>query len=262
MIQQTGKLEESQFLKVTGLSFNEMETRLARYVRQRVFRRVSLGDISLPEEGHLQLRQGYEGEESLILGRVRLATRGPSEAAGYILHANRQLQSSAESAASVGFLDYRNENFKEADRFFTEALVRGTESPSHYLYAALSKMRIRNPHGILSYRNLGKVETEVLMDLLIRARELGESRPLLYQTVARVGLNSILRPSDNQLSLLEEGVSRFQNDPTLGYYLALLLDRRGHSEEAKRLFDHYASFELDYETRLIFEPVLLGADNS
>jgi hypothetical protein len=91
------------------------------------------------------------------------------------------------------------------------------------------------------------------MKLLFKARELGESRPELYQTIGRVWINSSTTLTEGNLAVIFEGSRLHRDDARIGLYLCLLMDRIGETENAKKLIDYYKSKELRSDERRNFE---------
>lgn len=163
-------LTEDRFIDIVGINYKEMEKRLDRYIRTG---RYYMSKPDRPEiEGtdNLDLRSGKPGEENLVIGSILLSTRGPSAGAGYILSAYKELPDSSDASAYMGYLNYKNENSREADHYFSEAIERGSDSPATYLWNAIARLRTLNPQGSVNQRSLDIETTVKLMRLLFKAR--------------------------------------------------------------------------------------------
>lgn len=246
-------VSEETFSSIFGVQYDEMEKRIKSYIRSGKYYMTKPDRPEIEGTKDLDLRKGEPGEENMIIGKVRLATRGSGQSAGYLMNAYRQFPESSRAAAYMGYLDYRNGNMEEADKYLSEAVERGSESPSVFLWNAIAKMRTYDPRGNITARHLNKAQTYELLTLLFKARELGETRPELYRAIGRVWVNSSLTATDGNVRAVLEGAKLHREDAQIGLYMSMLVHRLGNKEEAQSLIDHYKSGRLKAEERKNFE---------
>jgi tetratricopeptide (TPR) repeat protein len=246
-------VSEERFIEIFGIGYQELEKRLDRYIRTGRYFMAKPDKPEIEGTDSLVLTKGVSGEDYLTIGSIRLSTRGQAAAAGYLLSAYESLPESADASAYMGYLNFRNEDYKAAAEYLSEAVEKGTDSPATHLWCAIAKYRTLNPDGSLTARNLDLKTTVEIMKLLFKARELGESRPELYQTIGRVWINSSTTLTEGNLAVIFEGSRLHRDDARIGLYLCLLMDRIGETENAKKLIDYYKSKELRSDERRNFE---------
>ena len=87
----------------------------------------------------------------------------------------------------------------------------------------------------MNYGFFGESETSRLTIALLKARELGESRPQLNQFLGNVWACSTIRTKKEDIRVIEEERKLYPNDPYIGYILALLYFEYGRFDDAARI---------------------------
>ncbi len=241
-IQSAPTLTEETYHEMTGLSFDETEIRLKTYIRSGSYRYRTIEKPRLPTGETLELSVATEGEIDLISGMLLLVTREHCDAYAHLECAYEKLTDSPKAAAYRGYYSFKQKLYDLAAESFQEAIERRSQSPSTYICYAASVLRGENRRGGIGKRNFDREETTKLVDSLLKARALGDSRAQLYQFIGEVWLNSKITARPEDLTVLVEGLRLHPADERLGYFLARL----------------YYTMELYEETRLLCRRFLEG----
>jgi tetratricopeptide (TPR) repeat protein len=255
------RVSEEKFSQIFGIGFKEMEKQLERYILNG---RYSMAVRPKPEiEGtkNLELRSGIEGEEMLPIGMVRFATRGASDAAGYLMAAYNQFPQSPDACAYYGYLDFRNEKYADAAKYLQKAVALGSVSPATHLFAGVAGVLAKNPTGNVAIRVIDGEETRELLGYLSQAQELGEYRNHLYTAIGRIWNCSTINPTKEDLTVMLEGAKLYRDDFEIAFYLTLMIYRAGGELDARKLAEFYMAKDLPGMAKRNFD-WLIGVINN
>ena len=246
-------VSEETFTETTGLSFDEVERRLKKYVRGGQHQYLRLRTPALPKDETLELTPVSEGESDLIVGMLLLATREPEEAYAPLEYASRKLPDSPKAAAYRGYYLYRQRLYPAAVEAFVEAIERGSESASTYLFHAAAILQRDNPDRLMLAGIFDREATVTLLRSLFKARELGERRAILYRNIGQVWLNSEVTAREGHIGAVAEGLRLHPDDELLGYYVSRLLFNIEKYDEARTVVRTFLEKEIPNQARQHFE---------
>ncbi len=245
-------LTEETFQDIIGLSFSETEKRLQKYFvsGRYTYRKFP---FKATTENEWEMRRASESEVDLIYGILTLKMRPPKNAYHFLDRANGSPERSPLAAAYFGYYMHRQQLWSRAKTKLKDAIDLEPNWGAPYLYYADSVLRIENPDKRNYSNRLDKESTIELLTALFKARELGESRPLLYQNIGEVWTISTLRPKTEHIAVLLEGLKQYPTDHITGFYAAALYIKIGAFEIAEKIVDNFLVSEISGSSKVKFK---------
>ena len=234
-------LTESDFKRILDLDFNTLESRLRTYVSRGKYKTITLPRKESATRLNIGFRRASRSETDLIYGSLLLNRREPVDAFPFLYRAHKGLPDSAEAAAWRGYLDIKRGEWILAKKWLEQSVDMKPNTPAPYLHYAQASLTVANPFERMSLGSFDREETYKLTKALLRARDLGESRPQLYQFFGNIWACSNLRPGNQEIQFLEEGIEMYPDDPYMGYILAHLYFEGGQIGEAARVMERSLS---------------------
>ncbi len=233
-------VDESTFLEITGIGFDEMEKRLRLYVEKGRYTQKSFPLPSDASANEFPLRNASQPEIDVALGRLLLHIRGADEALPHILRAEAS-RPDAASATALALLEIRRDNDSAAYSHFGDAIARGSNNGIVYLYRAVLEFG----ESRASSDSFNSEKTATLLTSLFKARELGVNSELLYQSIAHVWHASTVTPREAHLEVLVQGARLYPDNFRINFLLAKLYLRIGLAEKALPIMKKLLASELD-----------------
>ena len=225
-------LTESDFKRILDLDLNTLESRLRTYVSRGKYNTISLPRDESAKRLEIEFRQARPPEIDLVYGSLILNRREPEDAFPFLYRAHKGLPDSAEAEAWRGYLDIKRGEWDLAKKWLERAVNLEPNTPAPYLHYAQASLKVANPFDRMNFGAFDRDATANLTRALLKARELGESRPQLYQFFGNIWACSTVQAGEQEIRVLKEGMEMYPDDLYLGYILAHLYFENGQIDEA------------------------------
>ena len=249
---------ERVFEATVGVDYDGIERLLERYASRGRYTVRTLELLDAEERSPVALTEMSEGEVSLLMGSIRLHTRGPGDSLREIHRAYEALPDSPDAAAYRGYYALARDDFAFASKYLGEAIERGSSSPATRVNFAHAVMLARNPLNDLGPRRYDEETTRAVLSALHEARALaGSFSPELYHRFGEILLGTRRDTDLEDFSVLFEGAEMYPSDERIALYLALGLERLGEFESALEVVEKRPEEGSNGQARRLLEKVKL-----
>jgi hypothetical protein len=228
---------EDLFKQCFKMNYRQMLLEFRSYAQDTDYKSVTFKGGKLPDVPDLVLGDATEPEIGRIKGEA-LRMAGHAEAAHLTLIAPYiRGERDPELLASIGLDELESGKADRAAKFLEAAVAKKTIRARAYmelgrLWLAQAEAKPDGADGRLSADQMIHVLTP-----LFAGRMVPPPLQKSYETIAEVWSKAALKPSRDNLAVVNEGVSRFPSDTDLMYTDAVLHAQNGMKDTALKLAD-------------------------
>jgi hypothetical protein len=249
---------EAMFKECFKMSYSEMLTALRIYIGDTAYQHQQFEAKKgggLPEPAPLALRDATDAEVGRIKGEAQVL-------AGHLELAHDEMRApyargvtDGPLLASMGLLEKQRGEPVRARKFLEAAAQKQVVRPRAYLELATLRLDQAQPVSSEPAARLTAAQTQAVMQPLQTARLQQPPTPEVYELMAEVWLRSEVRPSSQDIALLNQSVMHFQRRPVLLLRTAELNVKYGDPAAARAMADFGLKLARTPEARQAFEEV-------
>jgi hypothetical protein len=229
-------ITEPMFKKIFGMSYNSMEVSLRTYVEGGLYRYVvAPKKVSFPPVPAFDLHAATDAEAGRIKGETLRLEKRYDDARIEMISPIMRKHGDARLLGSLGVLDYEEHNLVSAHKFLDEAVAARVDDPAPYI--ALARLRMEDALGNEQQSTLNPIQLRNVLTPLFAARSLNQPCVEIYSLIAEAWGRAQTAPTQENLSVLDEGLLAFPRNTDLLYKVTALKVHYGFNDEARGLVD-------------------------
>lgn len=244
--------------ELLGIGLDTLKKELTSYCRKGRYSsyRYTLEDASRSIEFEESKLSGKELD--FLIADAKLGTRGLDNATESLDTFAKAYPDAPETYTLRGYAALLSGQDAKAANLLKEAIDRGSQSAQTHLQYSGAKLRLYTQSTTFRENALDKSQTRELLTYLFKARELsGPFDEKLYQCIGEVWLSSQVRPREEHMAVLLEGLQRFPNDSQLAFYLARYYEKEKNYETAQSIHDKFYHEQLPFFLKISYQQLAL-----
>lgn len=245
-------ITEPIFKETFGTNYKSMQINLRSYVQGGLYTHLEapMGFTPQPTPTY-ELRSATDAEMGRIKGEVLRLNKRYDDARIEFVSPIMRKHSDARLLASLGILDYEEHNLALARKYLEGATAAKVNEVKPYI--TLAKLRLEEALANDPKAQLTPAQLRTILTPLFAARALNQPQPEIYSLIADAWGHAQLKPTQQNLDILDEGVLAFPRDHELLYKTAALKAQYGFNDDARAMVDVGLKVARDDAIRARFE---------